>query len=116
MTIYDIYFNSDHDMELSGSDIHFASEDDIVKQSLTIRLQFLFNEWFLNTLVGMPYTQTIFEQGTSIDDIYNIFRKEVLDTDGVDSIQKLELTPDAGNKGLLIELEVNDNIHVEVTI
>lgn len=119
MTIFDIKFDSDHDMHLAGSDIAFAEEADIVKQRLTIRLQFLLGEWFLDNRAGLPFTQFIFEQGSSIDDIYELFRKEIKDTDGVEDITELDLTPDPSEKGLRIDFSVNDGISrgtVEVAI
>ena len=83
MTIYDIGFNEEHDMFIVGSDISFAEETDIVKQRLTIRLQFILEEWFLDVTAGMPYTQIIFDQGTSLEDLYSIFYNEVKNTEGV---------------------------------
>ena len=119
MTIFDIGFDANHDMHLSGSDIAFAEESDIVKQRLTIRLQFLLEEWFLNNQVGLPYTQFIFEQGSSIEDLYELFRKEINDTEGVENITELNLIPDPSNKGMRVDFSVNDGISfgsVEVNI
>jgi len=110
MTIYDIKFDGNHDVHLGGSDIAFAEEADIVKQRLTIRLQFLLEEWFLDNIVGLPFTQFIFEQGSSIEDIYELFGKEIKNTDGVENITELNLTPDPGEKGLRIDFSVNDGI------
>lgn len=119
MTIFDIKFDDNHDMHLSGSDIAFAEESDIVKQRLTIRLQFLFNEWFLDNRAGLPYTQFIFEQGSDLEDVYSLFRQEIKDTEGVEDIVKLELIPDPENKGLRVDFEVNSGIisgSVEVSV
>lgn len=119
MTIYDIKFNTEHDMHLDGSDIAFTDDSDVIVQRLTIRLQFLLEEWFLDNRVGLPYTQFIFEQGSNISDIYSIFRKEIRNTEGVVTIEKLELTPDPDNKGMRVDFEVNNNTSsgsVEVTI
>ena len=119
MTIFDIAFDDNHDMFLDGSDMAFAEEADIVKQRLTIRLQFLLEEWFLDNRVGLPFTQFIFEQGSTIEDIYELFRKEINDTEGVENITELNLTPDASNKGMRVDFSVNDGISsgsVEVTI
>lgn len=112
----DIYFDENHDMVLDGNDIRFTKSDEDVKQRLTIRLQFLLEEWFLNTSSGLPYTQVFFEQGTSIEDIYIYFRDEIKNTEGVEKINRLELTPNTRNKSLLVETTVNDNIQVEVSI
>jgi len=119
MTIYDIGLDSTHDMTLSEADIYFAEEIDIVKQRLIIRLQFLLEEWFLDNTAGLPYTQFILEQGSSLEDVYEIFRKEIKETEGVENITELNLTPNPDGKGLRVDFSVNDNIStgsIEVTI
>ena len=119
MTIFDIKFDDDHDMFLDGSDIAFAEESDIIKQRLTIRLQFLLEEWFLDNRAGLPFTQFIFEQGSTIEDIYELFRKEINDTEGVEDITELNLIPDPSEKGLRVDFSVNSGVSngsVEVTI
>jgi len=116
--IYDIEFNNDHDMFVQGADIAFTDEFAALKQKLTIRLQFLFEEWFLDNRVGVPYTQFIFLQGSSLDDIYSIFRQEIFNTEGVKKIVSLELEPSPGDKGLIVNFIVNDGIAntIEVSI
>ncbi len=104
---FDISFDATHDMHLDGSDIAFTTEDNMVKQRLTIRLQFLYQEWFLDNRVGLPYTQFIFLQGSDLDDIYSIFQQEIINTEDVDDIVSLDLTPDTENKGLRVDFSVN---------
>lgn len=116
MTIFDIGFDDDHDMTLDGSDISFSEEKDIVKQRLTIRLQFLLEEWFLDNRAGLPYTQFIFVQGSDLEDIYSIFRQEINDTEGVESIESLEFIPDTENKGLTVNFEVNNGIEISLEV
>ena len=119
MTIYDIFFDDTHDMALTGADIAFANETTIVTQRLTIRLQFLLGEWFLDNTKGLPYTQFILEQGSSLDDIYSLFKKEILQTEDVENLVSLEFTHDTEGKSLRVDFSVNDGLSsgtVEVTI
>ena len=119
MTIFDIKFNDNHDIELDGPDLAFAEETDILKQRLTIRLQFLLEEWFLDNRAGLPYTQFIFKQGSSIEDIYSIFRQEINNTEGVENIVSLELTPIANTKSMRVDFSVNNGVTtgtVEVSV
>jgi len=119
MTIYDIAFNDEHDMYLSGRDIAFTGDSDTVVQRLKIRLQFLLEEWFLDNTAGLPYTQFILEQGASIEDIYTIFRDETKNTEGVFNIIFLVLTPTPDDKGLRVDFSVNDGVStgtVEVSV
>ena len=97
-----------HDLFLDGSSIARADEDDILRQRLNTRLQFLLAEWFLDTRVGLPYTQEIFEAGTSLDDIYVLFRNEIINTEGVKNLVSLELTPFADDRILRVAFSVND--------
>ena len=101
----DLFFDNDYDLTLDGQDLKFADSSNIVKQRLTIRLQFLLGEWFLDNTVGVPYTQTVFAVGTSLTDVYDIIRRKILDTVGVASLKSLELTPAADNRSLRIDFE-----------
>lgn len=119
MTIYDIFFDTLHDMTLEKGDIKFATEDNIVKQRLTIRLQFLLEEWFLNTTRGMPYTQFIFTKESSLDDVYALFKKHILATSGVEDLVSLDLTPSSNDRGLRVDFAANKGTvtgTVEVTV
>ena len=109
----DIFFDDDHDMTLDGQDIKFTDETNIVVQRLTIRLQTLLGEWFLDNTVGVPYTQTIFEAGTDLSDVYDIIRRVIIETDDVLSLKTLELTPDADARSLRIDFSVNTTTGVQ---
>ena len=118
-TIFDIKLDDTHDLFLDGGDLAVATEGDILKQRLTIRLQFLFEEWFLDNRAGLPYRQFIFLQGSDLDDIYGIFKNEINETEGVEQIDSLNLTPDASNKSLQVDFSVNNGVvseSLEITI
>ena len=117
-TIYDIDFDSSHDMHLDGQDIAFTEYDYIVRQRLAIRLQFFLEEWFLDVTQGLPYTQTIFEAQTSLEDTYIIIRDEIINTPGVETLNELELTPTPDEKLLSVTFNVNNGVSdtVEVSI
>ncbi len=115
-TIFDIAFDENNDMYLDGADIAFRTEEDIVTQRISNRLQFFFGEWFLDTNAGLPYAQIIFEQGTDINSIYGLFYSQINNTRGVDSIQSLVLTPSTKDKSLSITSQVNRGTEQEVLI
>lgn len=118
MTTYDLLLNDAHDIHLDGQDLAMAEEDDIVVQRLKIRLQFIQGEWFLDNTAGLPYPQFIFEAGSSIDDIYALFRNEIINTEGVEVLNELNLTPDLDNGLITLDFNVNQNVSstIEVTI
>lgn len=105
----DIFFDDTHDLTLDGQDLKFADQANIVKQRLTIRLQFLLAEWFLDNAVGVPYTQTIFKAGTPLPDVYTIIRRIIIDTEDVNNLKTLDLTPDADARSLRVDFEVTTN-------
>lgn len=117
----DIYLDDNHDFTLKGQDLRMTTEEEDVVQRLSIRLQFLFEEWFLDNTVGLPYTQSFFQVGTDLGDIYSRIRTEIKETDGVIELVSLNFTPDAGGKSLRVDFVVRDKFStqsssVEVTI
>ncbi|MCP3685801.1 MAG: hypothetical protein GY861_24395 [bacterium] len=116
MTLYDIAFDSEHDMYLDGDDMAFTDDDNYITQRLTIRLQFLYEEWFLDTQVGLPFTQFIFEQRSNIDIIYGLFYKEITDTEGVSSVGRMNLVPDVDERTMAVRFIVNNGSEKEVVI
>ncbi len=117
MTNYDISFDMDtYDMYLDGGDIAFATEDTILVQRLKAKLQFLYGEWFLDNTLGLPYTQTVFQPGTSETDLYSIFRSQISATDGVESIESLELNYTGNNRSLIVTFSVNDGVSATVEV
>lgn len=108
-----------HDLVLDGTDLRLTEDDEILIQRLKIRLQFLLGEWFLDTTQGIPYTQTIFENGANnLDVLYFIFRTEILAVEGVETLDTLTITPndDRDIRETSITVVVNQNIEVEVTL
>lgn len=113
----DLYLNNNHELELDGGDLRVTTDDEIVRQRLIIRLQFLLGEWFLDTTQGLPYVQTIYEAGKSdFDTLYSIFRSEVQKVEGVESIESLELDLDGEGRDLTVTVKVNQTITAEVTL
>ena len=107
--IYDLKFNSEHDLSLENRDLAFVDdENDAIVQRLKIRLQFLYDEWFLDRTVGIPYTQYIFEAGKDMRDIHEIFSEEIKNTEGVKKIDTLDFDYDASKRALTVNFSVND--------
>ena len=114
----DLFLNkTTHDIELDGRDLKFTESDDIVAQRLTIALQFLLNEWFLDTTRGIPFTQTIIESGSGdLETLTIIFRKHINRVEGVTKINEINLTKPGEDRILSVSIRVNDVITTEVTI
>jgi len=102
----DVALDDNHDIFVKNQDLALTTIDNEITQDLSIRLQFILSEWFLNNTVGIPYPQIIFEKNTNISTVYSIFRNEIKNTDNIKDIKSLTLTPDADNKKLLVSFEV----------
>lgn len=113
----DIYLDSQHDIILQDRDLRLTAEAEDVAQRLTIALQFLSEEWFLDTTKGVPFTQTIIEAGANdIETLSAIFRSNINRVEGVTKINALELSFAGDDRILTIALTVNDSVSVEVAI
>lgn len=102
----DLALNNDYDLHVTNQDLTLTTEETEVIQDLTIRLQFILNEWFLDNTAGIPYPQIIFEKNTNITTVYSIFRNEIKNTDGVRALTSLILTPQADAKTMLVSFIV----------
>lgn len=114
----DLFLNkTTHDIELDGRDLKITETDDVVAQRLTIALQFLLNEWFLDTTKGIPFTQTITEAGSGdLETLTIIFRNQINKVEGVIKINEINLTKPGEDRILSVAIRVNDTITTEVTI
>jgi len=105
----DIALNSEHDIFVDKSDLVLTTNDNFIVQSLRIRLQFILNEWFLDTFAGLPYPTVIFERGTNISTIYRLYRNEILNTVGVLEVISLTLTPDNDERSLQVDFTIKQD-------
>ena len=113
----DIYLNTNHDIDLLSRDLRMTTSDEDLRQRLSINLQFLFEEWFIDTTVGIPYTQVIFESNyNDINSLQDAFRSFIKDIEGVVAIDQLDLDLNKDGRELTITLKVNGNTELEVTI
>lgn len=48
-----------HDLVVENYDLQLTSDIDSIRQSLSIRLQFFFSEWFLEVTQGIDFYSTV---------------------------------------------------------
>jgi len=111
----DIALNSSHDIFVTNSDLTLTTDENFIVQSLTIRLQFILAEWFLDTFAGLPYPTVIFERRTNISTIYNLYSTEILNTIGVQEIIELTLIPFNDERKLQVDFTVKQDNGVVIT-
>jgi len=102
----DLALDNSHDLFVTNQDLTLTTTDNEVVQDLSIRLQFILNEWFLDNTVGVPYPQIIFEKNTNIATVYTIFRNEIKNTDNIKELKSLILSPEADKKLMLVDFSV----------
>jgi hypothetical protein len=73
-----------------------------VAQHLTLRLSFFLGEWFLDPSEGIPYQTEIFVKNPNLSRITSIYRKVILGTPGVSSLNRFEMSFDAATRELTI--------------
>jgi hypothetical protein len=69
-----------------------------VMQDVFIRLRFFFGEWFLDPTQGLPYFRYVFVQNPDMRLITSIFRRTILGTVGVASLDSLVIDRDAARR------------------
>lgn len=88
------------DLDISQDDLFFFTGSDAIAQHLKIRLRLFKGEWFLDTRVGIPYYQSILLKNPNLAVVRNIFRRAIVTTPGVESLDRIDLDLDAATRVL----------------
>lgn len=88
--------------------IRYTTSGNETAQRVITRIRRLKGEWFINTEVGMPYIQDILGK-RDINYFKLLLRKEILNTDGVQSINnfRLSFNSKTGLISVYVEIKVN---------
>lgn len=76
-------------------DIPLISGIDQIAQNMNIRLRFFLGEWYLNTLVGIPYYQYFFIKNPNQIQVETFLKDEINNTPGVTEITSFASTYEA---------------------
>lgn len=69
----------------SGDDTWLINSPDAVAQAVKTRFELWYGQWFLDTIAGTPWIQSVL--GKQKPDVYNLaIRQRILETQGVNSI------------------------------
>lgn len=77
---------SSGDLVFKDFDLALVGGVDQIAQNLAIRLRFMFGEWFLNTLAGVPYYQYFFIKNPNQIQVETFLKEEITNTRGVISL------------------------------
>jgi hypothetical protein len=102
----DIALNPAGDIAITNLGFQTVSGVDQIAQNLAIRLRFMLGEYYLNTLVGIPYYQEIFVKPANQIRVDSIFKNEILDTVGVLELTKYSAEVNSSSREYTINFSV----------
>jgi hypothetical protein len=79
------------DLDTTGDQLSLVVDDDAIVQHLEIRFQFVFEEWFLDIRLGIPYFGEILIKNPDLTRVRGIFRQTILTTPGIAQIEEFSL-------------------------
>lgn len=110
-TVRDLKLDITGDFAIVNGDLVLTSGLDAIRQSLMIRLEFFQGEWFLDITAGLPYLQEILGVKNPNPNVLDaVFRKAILATPGITSINTLTITLDRATRRATVALSVNTDL------
>jgi hypothetical protein len=103
----------DGDLALDKGQLILQEGTEEIRQLTTQYLRTFLGEWFLDTSIGLPYFQEIFEKQLNVNDIDPIFINEILSVPGIIRLLDFDLDlPDVAARRLEVsfEAQVTDDI------
>lgn len=89
----DLLIDSTGDYAFVDNDFVLLEEGpDAVEQRLSINLKLFLGEWFIDTSKGVPYYQDVLKKNPKAQVLEAVFTDAILATDGMDRLDKLDLT------------------------
>lgn len=82
----DLEFDTDMDLVIEGGDIQFVRNQEAIAQHIRMRVQTWLGESVYDESAGTPFTQVIFEPGTSGIAIQFILERRITETPGVTGV------------------------------
>ena len=108
-----------HDLQIQNFDLVLINDIDQIAQNLNIRLRFFVGEWFLDTLVGIPYYQYFFIKNPNQIQVDTFLKDEILNTDGVTNLTSYASDYDGSTRQYSVEftaVTVSGDVAIEVTL
>lgn len=96
----DILLDADGDLDMTDGDLKMEVS---IAQSISIRLKYFSGEWFLDTTKGLPYFDLIYVKNPNLTHVSSIFRQCILQTPGVTSLDKFEVSFNVATRSFTVE-------------
>ena len=95
--------DTDGDLLVTNNSLTIVDGDDAIRQNLSVRLRFFKGEWLMDTRLGLPYYDYVLVKNPNLVLIRGIFRKAILDTPGLDSLERFAFIYDNTTRTLSID-------------
>jgi hypothetical protein len=82
------------DLLVTNNALTIVEGDAAIRQHLSTRLQFFKGEWPMDQRLGVPYYEYVLVKNPDLSLVRSIFRKAILDTPGIDTLEEFTLSYD----------------------
>jgi hypothetical protein len=103
-----------HDIVLQGRDLGTVTGNPLIAQRLKQNLLTQLGEWFLDASIGLPWFDDIFQKGTSLGRMRQYLIREIVNTNGVQKLNSLDLSVNNATRRLTVAFVVNDNLSINL--
>lgn len=110
-----IDLNTTHDLDIVNNDLYLVTDLEYLLQKISIRLQFFFGEWFLDTSLGVPFYSVMSSKKPDIPELDAMIKRTILATDGVLELLSYSSSFDNSARTFSVETQIK-TIYGETTI
>ena len=100
--------DENHDMTFGQGIGNFSIDQEATAQAVETRLLLLEEEWFLDTEAGLPWLQRIMTKPTDLPFAEAVIKAEILNTEGIASVESFGMTFDRETRVLAISATVRN--------
>lgn len=113
----DLRLGTNHDLVFIDNDLQVTeTQDESLAQRLLVKLQTFQGEWYLDTLEGVPYFQSIFGKIRSKETVDAIFKRTILNEPEVVSLDEYQSVIDDANRVFSLRFTITSSNADEPTL
>jgi hypothetical protein len=101
--------NEPHDILVQDYDLSLVDSSSQIRQKITVKLRFILGEWFLNTIVGIPYYEQIWIKNPDLNKVSTVMKNEILNVNGVQSLTLFNMEYNT-NRTIRVKFRVNTQL------
>ena len=110
-----LLLNEDNDIAIIDNSFQLATDETEVEQKIKTVLKVIRGECFLNLSKGLPYVTEIAGKNKNLSLIADLFKKEILDIDVVESLDFFDMGI-GEDRVLTVQATVKGNIKIQQDI